>query len=453
MKFFLKTKRFKTISILALGAILFFSSLSYYSGQIRPEVTQADESFRARMAVYFKLFFIDRDFNDPLWQRWDVRVAPPGSAYIAGLALWLGGEQDKIGKMGLDDWWNFKESFAWNLLNIELPSAKELYILKFTMALFVSFSCVAVYWICLKCFGIITAFFSFFLFAFHPLIIECATNATFDAPLIFFIILNILLTLFFYENFSKEKYYLSLLFAAIIGLNTAVTSVVKIQGAITGVIFLVFCFCIMAIEIVKLFKRNASRSRDKASWINKIRVVLIGMTLFGLGAVTFFILPNPCFYRQPMAGFKKMAELRTEQIKKQIKEFSTKNYFHNDYSAKIIASFPQKVHFVISESLSTKCGHGLLFQVKFLLLILGFFLMVYSEIRFFRKNLRFSLSFIILLWFVVLFAAIIAVIYICFAKYCLTLIAPVSVLMAYALDRTIRESCKRANGISALFLP
>jgi len=446
-----KEERFKRFFILALGVVFFMGSLLYYSGELKPEVTHPDEVFRVRMAVYFKLFFIDRDLDNPLWQKREIYLASPGSAYLAGLALWLGGQQDKMGEEGLDDWWNFKESSAWNLSHTKLPSAKELYILKFTMALFISLSCIAIYWICLKCFGAVTAFFSSLLFVFHPAILECATKATFDAPLIFFIILNILWMLFFYEHFLKKRYSLSLFFAAMIGLNTAVSFLIKLQGVIAGVIFLVFCFCIIVGETAKHFKASASQSKDSASWINRIRVILASMILFGVVAATCSILPNPCLHGRPIDGLKKMAKLRAEQINIQIKEFSTQNYFHQSYSASIIDSFPQKVRYVLFGPFMNSGRGALSFLLKFSLFVFGFISVVQAEVRFIRKNASSSFNTIILLWFAVLFVAITAIIYIRFEKYYITLIAPISIFMAFAIENILDKAINLLAGRVHLF--
>lgn len=438
MSFFFRTKQSKTFLALSLGACFFAGSLFYYSSKIKPEVTHPDEAVRTRMAVYFKLFFIDQDFVNPLWERREVRIAPPGSAYIAGLALWLGGQGDRIGAIGIDNWWNFEESFAWNLANIKLPSGKELYILKFTMAIFVSLSGLVVYWVCLKCFGVVAAFFSSMLFIFHPLMLGCATKATFDAPLIFFIILNILLMLFFYENFSQKRYRPCLFFSGMIGLNAAVAAVIKIQGAIAAVIFLTFCFCVIMTEAAKFFGGSGGQKQARTSCAKRMQVIIISAILFAVMAVTFFILPNPGLYARPIKGLKEMAELRVEQINRQVKEFSTKNYFHDDYSTAVLVSFPQKIKYASLRIFQGECKTGLSFWARFVLFAAGFFLIFFNEIKYFRKNLVFSHNFIVLLWVVVLFAAVTAVLFIDFATHFFTFIAPVSILMAYGLDQMLR---------------
>lgn len=439
---FLRTKRFKTISAFILGVVLFVASLSYYSSGIKPEVVHPDEGLRVRMAVYFKLFFMDRDLSDPRWQKREIYLGPPMSAYIVGLALWSGGQKDKIGETDIDNWWNFKESFAWNLSNIKLPSEEELYAVKFAMALFASLSCLAIYWICLKCFGIVTAIFSSLLFLVHPLMLACATRATLDAPLIFFVTLNILFMLFFYQNFSKGKFPASLFFAAIIGLNTAIASGIKIQGAIAGVIFLIFCFCIMAAEIIRHFNRDAGEGRDKISWTKKIRMIFASMALFSMMAMAGFILPNPCLYHKPVDGLKKMVELRVKQIDMQIKEFSTQNYFHEEYNTTLIRSFSEKMDHMALRMFSDDNKKDLFFLLRFLLFFYGLLLIFLDEIKHLRKNLFFSPNIVILLWFAVLFAAMAAIIYIDFATHYFTLIVPSVIFMAYAIDQILQRIFK-----------
>ncbi|MEI7751065.1 MAG: phospholipid carrier-dependent glycosyltransferase, partial [Candidatus Omnitrophota bacterium] len=337
----------KSIIAFLMGAILFSASLVYYSGKIKPEVTHPDEAVRVRMSVYFKLFFINRDFDSPQWQKVEIRLGPPVSAYITGLALWLGGQQDKIGKMGMENPWNFKEKFAWNLANIKLPSREELYIVKFAMAVFVSLSVLILYWIGLKCFGMVTAICSSLFFACHPLMLACATNATLDAPLIFLITLSILLMLFFYQALSERKFASSVLFAAGIGLNAGIAAGTKIQGAITGVIFMVFCFCIIFSEAIKYFKNWASVDPGKAFCSKKIQIILVSMMLFSVTAAVCFIAPNPYLYHRPIEGLRRMVEGRVKQITTQKMEFSTKDYFHREYNTSVIDSFPKKVRCII----------------------------------------------------------------------------------------------------------
>lgn len=440
MSFFKNNSKF--ITAFLIGAILFSASLVYYSGKIKPEVTHPDEPVRIRMAVYFELFFIDRDFDSPQWQKVEIRLGPPVSAYITGLALWLGGQQDKIGKMGMENPWNFKENFSWNLANIKLPSREELYIVKFAMAVFVSLSVLILYWIGLKCFGMVAAICSSLFFACHPLMLECATKATLDAPLVFFIILNILLMLFFYQNLSEKKFAASLFFAAGIGLNVGIATGTKIQGAIGGVIFLVFCFCIMVSEIVRHFRKPASVDLDKAFCAKKIQVIFASMMLFSVMAAACFIAPNPCLYDRPLEGLKKMVEGRAKQINTQKMEFSTKDYFHKEYNTPLIESFPKKVRCITSRVFVGEGKRSLFFLIKLLLFLLGFSMISCDEIKYFRKNLCFSSNLIVLLWLTVIFSSVAAILYIDFITHYFTLIAPASIFMGYAIERTAKGAAQ-----------
>jgi len=288
-----RKKHARTAAVILLGVTLFSAALVYYAGKIQPEITHPDETVRIRMSRYFKLFFIDRDFTSSQWQEWPVLGAPPVNAYITGTALLLGGQGDKIGKVDLDPWWDFKKSFEWNLSHITLPTKEELVVMKFTMALFVSFAGLILYWIASKCFGWVTAVVAFLFFVSHPLMLACATNITLDAPLVFFINANILLMLFFYQGLSKEKAYPALWFAAGIGLNTGLAAGTKIQGAVTGILFLVLCLALIFFQTMRLFKKNTLNDKESLLPGKSLRRILASGIIFGAVAWASFILPNP----------------------------------------------------------------------------------------------------------------------------------------------------------------
>jgi hypothetical protein len=434
-----------------VGVFLFAASLVYYSSQISPQVTHPDEVVRIRMSKYFKLFFMDHDFTSPRWQDWPILGAPPMNAYITGTALLLSGQGAKMGRWDLENWWNFKESFEWNLSHIALPSKEELIALKFTMALFVSLSCLMLFCICLKCFGITVAVIAALFFALHPLMLACATHATLDAPLVFFINTHILLMLFFYEKFLKKKYSLALCFSVLLGLNTGLATGTKIQGAITGVIFIFFCVWILLVRMIDRMVPDPNKPREPQSAIHASGTIFFSLLLFSVTALGSFILPNPSLYDDPVKGIRKMVGLRREQINNQKMEFSTKNYFHSEYATATIHSPSEKIHYMALRTFSRDGEGRARFLLKIVFFLLGFMMLLFEESRSVFKERRVTFYTIILSWLLIVCAGVGSILYVNFATHYFALVAPSVIPMAYCTDKIVREAWKFISKACSFF--
>jgi len=185
--------------------------------------------------------FIDRDFDN---EEWNECKEPPVGKYIIGLALHIAGQGDTIEDLSRMKRWKFLKGHKWNVNEGRMPPEEPLYVARLTMALFGSLTCLLIYWIGRILWGVKAGIIASLLLAYNPLMLLCSKRAMTDAPLLFFMATTILLILYFYRFLLQQKYLRTVVFAFLIGITCGLATGTKLNGGLTGLIFI--CFCVLS---------------------------------------------------------------------------------------------------------------------------------------------------------------------------------------------------------------
>lgn len=422
--------------------IIIFIILSIpFFRKIESQDFHGDENYWFIASKYFKLFFVDRDFRNKAWEDRLAYEEPPVGPYIIGLALSVSGYGDKIKELGEMRRWDFLKDYDWNVAAGAMPPKEVLCVARLTMAILGILTCLLIYWIGKKIFNARTGLIAALLLAYNPLMLSCSSRAMTDAPLLFFLTVNLVLMVFFYRSFLKNNLLGTLVFSGLIGINIALAAGTKLNGALNAIIFGSFCIFVV---FMKTLRRRIQRdspgvdNTDKLRANKEINIILISLLIAGVTAISVFTIMNPYLYDQPLKGSINMVTFRMELARGQQELFGGG-----------LTSLGQKAFFVIYRTLfpGNNVILGNIFKVHFdfLLFLLGLGLLLYGEAEYLLKNYRPSLRSIILIWIAVIFAGTIGWIPLDWDRYYLPVVPCIAMMMGFSIDRVIAIAMMRLN--------
>jgi len=424
-----KNKSFNLFKEISIGIILFIIILIPFVKKLELHSFHGDENYWLRSSKYFKTFFIDRDFRGREWQKCKI---PPVGKYIIGLALYITGYGDRIEELSRLKRWNFLKGYNWNVAHGRMPPKEMLYVVRLTMALFGSFTCLLIYWIGKKLFDIKAGIIASLLLAYNPLMLLCSKRAMTDAPLLFFLTVNILLTIYFYQFLLKQNFLKPLVFSALIGINSALATGTKLNGGLAEIIFLSFCMLFILVKSVhhRLSGNTLWSTIAQCTHNREIRIVLISILISVIIAIGMFVSINPCLYHQPLKGSKSMIDSRIVGI-----------HFQQKHWGPLLDSLDKKASFMVRRTLLHKnyviLGTLLGIPIDFCLFLLGLLLLSYTEIKFLLNNARPSLKSILIIWTAITITGITAWLPFDWPRYYLPVIPCVVTVVGYCIDKMI----------------
>lgn len=426
------------IILLPVIALPFFKGLELHS-------FHGDENYWLRSSQYFKILFLDRNLESREWGA--CKIEPVGK-YIIGLALYVAGYEGEIEELSRLKRWKFLKGYKWNVANGRMPSRETLYVARFTMALLGSLTCLLIYWIGRVVWSGNAGIIASLLLAYNPLMLLCCKRAMTDAPVIFFMTANILLMVCFYQSLLKRKALRTVVFAALIGLNSALAAGTKLNGALCVIIFA--CFCILVIGIKGVNYTFSESAFGKASLRFKgdreLKMIISSLLISGIIALLVFVGTNPCLYKQPFQGALNMVNYRTTNIDYQAKHWGP-----------ALDSFEKKFNFVARNTLFPKhyttLGNIFKIPIDCILFLVGLATLLYTEIKYVFNNAKPSLKSIIIIWTTVTFAAIITWIPLNWPRYYLPVIPCIVIVIGFCLDAIISKGwlfLKQLNPLRSL---
>jgi hypothetical protein len=419
---------------IAIGLILLCIILIPFIYKLESNRFHGDENHFFRYTKYFKLFFIDKDLNHELWKDPLAYDHPPVGKYVLGLSLFVFGYGDRIEELWNMNPWNFHKDYNWNVSQGALPPKDILYVGRLTMAILGGLTCFLIYWVGRTIFSIRVGIIAALLLAYNPLMLSCSKRAMFDAPLLFFMTINLMLIMFFYRSFLKGKHLRTFSFAALIGIDIALAAGTKPNGGLAGIIFAMFCLLFALIKIGRYRFSEGKRKGmiAKLTADKEVKIILSSLMISGCIAILVFVGINPTLYHRPLKGSMKMVKYRMSVVNAQ-----QKNFGH------AITSLSQKFNLVIKRTLIEKSyvtlGKIFKFPIDFGLFLLGLIILLYTEVKYLLKNNKPSLKSIMIVWIFITFAGIMAWIPLDWNRYYLPVVPCVVMMTGYGIDRMINK--------------
>ncbi len=162
-------------------------TLSPFVSGLEQNSFHGDETTWIKYSKYFKLFWIDKDFQNNQWEEWGCIDQPPVGKYIMGLSLFLHGEKKIFQELDGIKKWDWNKNYEWNLTNGAIPPRRIVVIARLPMAIFGGLTCLLIYLIGRIVFEMATGIFASLILAYNPIMLECSRRAMTDAPLLFFL--------------------------------------------------------------------------------------------------------------------------------------------------------------------------------------------------------------------------------------------------------------------------
>jgi hypothetical protein len=387
-----------------------------------------DENYWLCSSKNFKLFFIDRDFNNEEWST--CKIEPVGK-YIIGLALSIAGYGERIEELSKMKPWDHLKDYTWNVAHRRMPPSELLSVARFTMALLGSLTCMMIYWIGRTIFSMKAGIVASLLLAYNPLMLLCCRRAMTDAPLLFFLTTNTILVIYFYRSLVKQRLLRTLIVTTLIGTNCALATGTKLNGGLAGIIFTLFCIYLVLIKsgFYTFSKKNFYTRIIQLSNDREIKLILTSLLISGITTIAVFISMNPCLYRQPVDGTLQMIDYRTAHIR----------YQQTHWETTLDSLAKKKFNFVTIRTLFPKnyVILGTIFKVPIDcgLFLIGLVILLYTEVKYIYNNSKPSLKSIIILWTAVTFTGITIWIPLDWERYYLPIIPCIVIIEGYCIAK------------------
>lgn len=384
---------------------------------------------------YFKLLFIYKNVSSKQWGKFSAYDQPPVGKYVMGLALFIAGDKDEIQELEQMNSWDFSKDYDWNVANGAIPPMKLLHAARLTMAILGIFTCLLIYYIGRSIFGLKTGIIASLLLAYNPLMVSCSRRAMPDALFLFFVTANIALIMFFYRSFLKQELQKTVVFAALIGINIALASATKLNGAITGVIFVFFCILILFTKTIqyKSLKTTFKSKLLKLKSDKELKILTGSLLISMLVAIIVFIAVNPYLYKQTLGRTINLVEHRASMANGQQKDNPDEalTYLSEKFNSVVRRTMFPGSYVILSSILKI--------PIDLALFILGLIILLYTEIKHIRNNCKPSLRSIVILWAIITFLSITVWLPLDWDRYYLPIVLCVVMISGYIIDKIISK--------------
>ena len=413
---------------LALRSLFLLCLIGFFLRDLSSVEFHGDESDFILSSVYFKYFFLDRDFNHPAWKgNYWVVTQPPLTRYIIGLSWWITGhDSSELPRHP----WDFGKDEQYNIKRGAMPSKSTLLTARAAMAILTSFTCFIVYLIGERVKGWKAGLFSSLSLIANPRLQQLGRRAMGDSPLLFFLALSMLIAMNFVDVFRTHKRFESkraILWAVILGITIGLATATKLNGALAGISFAIVCVWLVALHLISL----CSPVNGVAGFVQisvagrKTSTTLCCLFIAGLMAVTIFILINPFFYEKPLEAAIAMINHRIDVAHMQ----------QEAYVDQALYTISQRLCAVIRETFYAGGTFYLTFHVPFdlALAVIGFIILLYTEAKEVSQERQSTAKAVLISWIVVFFGATILFVPLEWPRYFLPLQLCSSVLVGFAI--------------------
>ncbi|HXV18778.1 MAG TPA: phospholipid carrier-dependent glycosyltransferase, partial [Candidatus Omnitrophota bacterium] len=370
-----------------------------------------DEDNWVHYAVYFKVFFMDRNADPKIWDGLASKDQPPVGKYLNGLALWLHGYRDgdflRLDRTGPYD---FSKTYEWNLEKGLAIDPKTLLICRRAAAFFAALACAFLYGAASLFFGRTTALLASLLLLINPLVLFYGRHAMTDTPLLCFMTLNLWLTGLFSGPASEGKWQKALGIAAVLGIGIGLAAGTKLNGVLSGIIFAAWCLVL---------------------WAYQRKPVYLAAPIFAAGiAIFLFISINPFFYREPINKIRQMTAFRSELSK--IYQIEQPHLALDNIAGKAQKVFERTL--MPGEKNYTSISSRVRIPLDVALFLLGVLTLILRTVKDLARNKNLSPAGLTLLYALILFAGTVAWIPMDWGRYFLPLVPPVVMFSALGVD-------------------
>ena len=418
----------ESVILLFLAIIIFLP----FFHDLESRSFHGDENNWIITSKYFKLFFVDRDFHNEQWNEWFTCDQPSVGRYIIGLSLYINGGADRFDEIQRIPFWNFSKDYIWNKAAGAIPQDDILYAARLPMAILGGLTCLLIFFAGKLIFNRYVGIVAAILLAYNPLMLKCSQRAMTDAPLIFFMTAVMVMIIFFHRSFVNRKYAAGLCYALVIGLNVALATGTKLNGAIAGIVFGIFCLLLLTTRIIDI----TNNFEGKHSYIQiitapEIRFILSSLILTGFVSLVIFVSLNPYLYKHPLKRSLKMVEHRMKVVQGQ------------QIDSPAIKTISEKIYFVMGRTLYYKAfttlKHFAKLPLDLVMFVLGLTILAYTETRHLIEKKSPSPKAIIIVWTVITYLGIIAWIPLDWDRYYLPPIPCMAMITAFAIERIFNK--------------
>lgn len=415
----------KTIIICA--KIIFICVIAYpFFTNISENTLNGDENSYLRSTRYFKLFFLERNFGHSLWQNIRAYDQPPIAKYIFGAGLLVMGEAHMYPLLAQLKDWNYEEDYDWNVKHGRVAPHYVGYLVRYVGALFGFATCLLLYWIGACAFNREVGVIAALLLAYNPLMLLCSKRITAN-PIINFFLLVGLVAIFLYEkNYRQQKKNRMIVCAGAIGLFVALATATKLNG---GIILICFtCFTVYAIVENVLLRIGSTEDKLEHIKRNNARLVKNFILVIVVGA-TFFVLPNPYLYNNPLEKTFHMVDYRMRRAQKQQQLPSSAHQAITTWDNKIRLGYKRCL---LNDFIGLKDVKDV--PVTAVLFFLGICMLLYSEVRYIKECHQSSPRVIIVIWTFCTIVGTLAWLPLDWHFYYLPMIPCVLLMVAHSMD-------------------
>jgi MFS family permease len=345
-----------------------------------------DENSYLRSTRYFKLFFIDRDLNHPLWAHFRSYDQPPIAKYIYGFSVLVMGYAEAYPVLANLKEWVIEKDYAWNKKNGRVASGEIGYMLRYIGAVCGFAMCLLLYWIGRTVFNRRVGVLAAFLVAYNPIMVKYTKEVTSNPILNLFLLVGVVLLIKYEQAFRAQKKKQIFGYAGCLGFLVAIATATKFNGGLIFIWFVLFSIALL-IELC-VFRRL----KKPVEWRASVRLLAGSFFIVVTIGIVCFYLPNPRLYNDPVGKTIHMLAHRFRKAaqQQQLPEQSA------------IVSWRKKTVFSYNRCLANdfflRDNRPPKVPIKASLFFLGFGFLLYKEVLHIKKKQKCSARIIILIW-------------------------------------------------------
>ena len=414
-----------------LAAVLLYP----FGNDIEGRRVHGDENWHFVISShFFSLFFLERDFDSPLWENDWAFDQPMGGRYLYGSLLWLEGGRERVNEMMRFPMWRFNQSHTWNEKTGRVPPKEALVYARSCLAAVGLSACILFYFIGRIVSGRLAGIAAALLLGFNELMLSYSKRVMSDGPLLFFTGAALLGTLFFVVACRNNQRVRAWMLSVTVGLCVAASASIKLNGGLAGVFF---AFVILYMGIAEAcfggrdMPRSSARMERTVSFFRRLLYPVRYGLLAGVVALVGFFAISPNFYHEPLKGVPRMVAWRKSVVEAQ----RTPKNSLADRDKKVNLVW-ERVFWPSRKNRST-LTQAFNFPVELIFAVAGLAGIAFREWRHLRTHGVPSLGSIAMLWCLIVFFGVAFWIPLTWPRYFLPLFPPVILLSALGFQDLI----------------
>lgn len=414
-------------ALLFFPVFVFVISLPFFK-TYRTVKFNPDENLYIKMSLYFDTVFFNGKLESPNWVKFRSIDQPAVGKYIFGFVQTVFGSKDNLIRISQLPAWNFDLPEEKNISAGAYPPADILQLGRLTAVFFGVGSCFLLFFIGQKIFNSFTGALAAVILSNNPLMLKSSCRAMTDALVLFFMTLSILLITIFFSLLNRRDWSGALSVSFLIGIGNALAASTKLSGAVSALVFCLFCLEIIFLEVLKTVRSNQKINPAKSFFQNRIiQTAFFSFIISLLTSFNSFVALNPALHSRPILTSKKMIQHRLKISNNQTKIFSKDAI--NGTANKILIAFRNSF---LSPS-SSNIFRYIRASIKFVFFLAGFLATFFHELKLLKEKNSPSLNNLVIIWTAISYSAIILCIPLNWDRYYLPVFPCVSIVIAFGV--------------------